>query len=141
MENWPVCRKKWVRRGEVTPPRLSAKIADQGPIVSSRHLPASGGDTESSPLVRGLPQHQRAALDRERARDRFADRRLRPGRRGDGQPRCEPDRLDQSDPAFAGRVKPQPEPRRQRRQGHDLLLPVPAPDREPYRMLLAASLP
>ena len=24
MENWPVCWKKWVRRREVTPPRLSA---------------------------------------------------------------------------------------------------------------------
>jgi len=24
MENWPVCRKEWVRRREVTPPRLSA---------------------------------------------------------------------------------------------------------------------
>ena len=26
MENWPVCRKKWVRRREVTPPRLSALL-------------------------------------------------------------------------------------------------------------------
>src|SRR5208337_4203964 len=26
MENRPVCRKKWVRRREVTPPRLSAMI-------------------------------------------------------------------------------------------------------------------
>ena len=31
MENWPACRKKWVRRREVTPPRLSADISNRIP--------------------------------------------------------------------------------------------------------------
>ena len=35
MENWPVCRKEWVRRREVTPPRLSAFIFQAGLGVHS----------------------------------------------------------------------------------------------------------
>src|SRR5271157_159655 len=68
MENWPVCRKEWVRRREVTPPRLSA-VFGQVVKVMPRETDRYGRTVADVILVDGrILNHQlvRAGLTGQR---------------------------------------------------------------------------
>src|SRR5208282_919766 len=83
MENRPVCRKKWVRRREVTPPRLSAMMTSfegsprvlDGLLLGLRRPLECDSKADSHPMVR--MQHGKVC---GRLVDGGRDVQLRPAR-------------------------------------------------------------